>query len=141
MSDRYFDLRLSSSYENPDNTVDRLDVEVLDEGEWQKLDLDARSPGFLLFIYGLFACQHLYFRTNAAERGLMLASSQANLKVVTDETWHISSLHVTFRGQLRSGTVTQEAHDYIVDRMGHCPVSSNVRDIDDRSVEVSFDED
>ena len=75
MSDRSFRMRLACRYQDPDNTVSELTVENFEEGEWRDLGLNASSPGFLVFVYAVFTCQHLYFRSNCAERGLMLASS------------------------------------------------------------------
>ena len=75
MSQHDFHLRLSCHYKDPDNTIDVLDVEVLTGDGWQALDLNPLSPGFLLFVYTMFHCQHTYMRLNCAERNLMINSS------------------------------------------------------------------
>jgi len=66
MSERNFQMRLTCGYTEPENTVEHLNVEVLDEGTWKKFDLNTMTPGFDIFIYALFTCQHMYFRVNAA---------------------------------------------------------------------------
>jgi len=139
MNARKFQMRFSARYIDPDNSVDQLEVECLNNGEWQRLDLDIRSPGFQLFNYGLFSCQHLYFRLNAAERGLMLTSSKAHLTIETDTDWNIQLLHVDFTGFLKCGSPTLEAITYITERMGACPVSSNVKAVANTKRTVTFE--
>ena len=78
MSQHKFHLRLSCRYRDPDNTIETLDVEVLTGDGWQPLDLNPLSPGFLLFVYTVFHCQHTYMRVNCAERRLMLESAAGN---------------------------------------------------------------
>ena len=138
MTERIFDIRLSTEYDGTDNKIASLDAEILQDGEWQKLDIDTLSAGFLLLCYGLSSCQHLYFRTNAAERDLVLASSKGHIHVVADEDWHIQRIEVRFEGVLHSGTPTQSDIDYIIDRMGHCPVSTNMLKPADSSTMVTF---
>ena len=139
MSERRFQMRFNCSYADPDNSIDQLDVEVLVEDEWQALDLDLKSPGFQLFNYGLFSCQHLYFRSNAAEHGLKLVSAKASIIVETDIDWSINLLHVDFNGLLKSGSPTQDTIAYIIERMGFCPVSSNVKEVADSKRSVTFE--
>jgi len=139
MSNRHFEMRLNCSYTDPDNSIERLDVENLLDGEWQLLDLDINSPGFQLFSYGLFSCQHLYFRANAAERDLKLTSSTAHITIETDMDWNIQSLHVEFNGILRSGSPTEDAIAYIIERMGFCPVSCNMKKLLDSTRAVTFE--
>ena len=139
MSDRKFEMRLDCRYTEPESAINQVSVESLIEDEWQPLDLTTRSPGFQLFNYGLFSCQHLYFRTNAAERGLMLESATAHISVETDINWNITTLDVEFRGILKSGSATKEAIDYILERMALCPVSSNMKTVADNKRSVTFD--
>jgi len=139
MSKHVFELRLGCTYADPDNSVDQLTVDVLNEDGWESLDINTGSPGFLLFNCALFSCQHLYFRANAAERGLMLASSKGKLKITADSEWKIEFLHIDFIGRLKSGAPDQAAIDYIIGRMGHCPVSSNLSAIENRQISVSFE--
>ena len=139
MENRVFQMRLNCSYKGPENKINQLNVEVLNDGEWQSLDLNIKTPGFMLFNYGLFSCQHLYFRTNAAERDLVLASSEAQIVVETDDAWNIHLLHIEFNGVLKSGSPTKEAIDYINERMGCCPVSSNMKDVADSKRVVTFE--
>ena len=139
MNQRHFEMRLSCTYTDPDNSIDQLDIEVLINGAWQTLDLNTRSPGFQLFNYGLFSCQHLYFRINAAERGLMLGSAKGHITVETDIDWNIRSLQVEFNGMLKSGSPSEDDIAYIIERMGFCPVSSNMKDITDSRRDVRFE--
>lgn len=138
MSDRRFQMRLGCRYEDPDNTVGDLWVENLDEGEWRDLDMSTRSPGFLVFVYAVFTCQHLYFRANCVELGLMLESADGTIDVVTTEDWDLTMLHVHFNGKLKSGTPSSEDIDYIVSRMKQCPVSKNTREPPDSQTTVNL---
>lgn len=127
MSDRHFHLKLDATYIEAENKVDDLNLQVLHEGIFEPLnDLGIRSPGFLLFINALFSCQHLYMRTNCAERALVLESTQGELQVNTSETWEIKDIDVLFNGQLKSGSPSQDDLNYITERMRHCPVSTNL---------------
>ena len=138
MNDHSFKMRLNCAYVDPDNSIDQLEVETLIDDEWQRLDLNTRAPGFQLFIYALFSCQHLYFRLNAAEHGLMLTSSEGSITVTADANWHIKLLHVEFNGWLKNGTPTQRDIDYIIERMGQCPVSCNIKNIPDSKKVITF---
>jgi len=138
MTERIFDIRLSTIYEGTDNKITSLDAGILHEGEWRTLTIDTLSAGFLLLCYGLGSCQHLYFRTNAAERDLVLASSNGRIHVVADEGWHIQKIEVQFEGVLRDGDPAQSDIDYIIDRMAHCPVSTNLVKPADSSTIVTF---
>ena len=128
MTDKSFNLRLNCTYEGTENKIDNLLVEVLNDNKWEKLDLSVRSPGFLLFINGLFSCQHLYMRTNSAERNLALESATGDLQVVTDENWRIKDGVIAFNAKLKSGSPSEDDIKYITERMKHCPVSTNLPD-------------
>ncbi len=138
MSERRFQLRLACRYQQPDNTVSELTVEIFDDEAWKPLELDLLSPGFQMFLSAAFSCQHLYFRTNCAERGLALASAEGELEVATDREWVIQRMQVSFAGRLASGIPTREAIDYIAERMGHCPVSANLKPIAERETRVEL---
>ena len=138
MTERSFRMRLACQYEDPDNSVAELAVENFDEGEWLDLGLSARSPGFLVFVYAVLTCQHLYFRTNCAERGLMLSSADGAIDVLTSEDWDVTRLHVHFDGTLKSGDAGAGDVDYIVSRMKQCPVSRNMREPPDCRTTVSL---
>lgn len=134
MSDRHFHLRLSCNYEGKDNNVTDLAVEIRLDGEWKTLHLSVKSPGFLLLVYGLFSCQHLYMRTNSAERNLILESATGELELTASEYWAIKSVAVNFNAKLKSGQPGDDDIAYIINRMGHCPVSTNIpADIDKKS--------
>jgi hypothetical protein len=131
MSQHKFHLRLSCRYKDPDNTIDTLAVEVQTGDGWQPLDLNPQSPGFLLFVYTLFHCQHTYMRVNCAERRLMLESAEGSIDVVASEEWVLEKLHIDFSGKLQSGSPAGGDIDYIIDRMRHCPVSMNIKTVAD----------
>jgi hypothetical protein len=127
MSERNFHMRLRCGYEGDANKPTALEVEHQVAGEWRPLNLNTASPGFELFVYALFTCQHTYFRVNCAERGLLLDSAEGSIVVGATADWSIDTLQVTFSGRLRSGTPARADIDYIVSRMQQCPVSQNMR--------------
>lgn len=126
MIEKVFNIKLNCTYEGENNQIDSLVLENLENNEWEELSLDTRSPGFILYINGLFSCQHLYMRTNSAESGLILSSSTGIMKVVTNDIWVIQSVEVSFNATLKSGKPSTEKQKYILERMHHCPVSSNL---------------
>ncbi len=138
MSDRYFHLKLHSSYKTDENQIDDLAIEAWHEDHWETLELDIRSPGFLLYINGLLSCQHLYMRANSAECGIELASAEGELEVTTDESWHIKDIRVHFDAKIRHGKPTQANLEYIHERLYHCPVSSNLPPQVDMQSTVDF---
>jgi hypothetical protein len=129
VSERNFNMRLKSTYEGTANTITSLAVEHRVHGEWQSLDLGIASPGFDIFVYAAFTCQHTYFRVNCAERGLLLNSAEGSIIIGADSEWRMENLQVHFSGQLGSGQASQDDIDYIVSRMKQCPVSANLREI------------
>jgi hypothetical protein len=138
MSERSFQMRLSCRYEQPDNGVGELRVKHFEEGEWRELDLNCRSPGFVIFVYAMFACEHVYFRANCAERGLVLESADGAIDVLTSEDWDLKRLRVRFDGRLVSGSPTADDVKYIVGRMKQCPVSRNTVEVTDSETVVQF---
>ena len=139
MIERNFHLRLSCDYQTEKNDVHNLKVEINLDDEWKKLHLSTMSPGFLLLVYGLFSCQHLYMRTNCAERDIVLESAHGELKLCAGEFWNIQNVDVNFQVKIKSGTATQDAIDYIIERMGHCPVSTNIPADIKKNVSVDFE--
>lgn len=138
MSTHTFQMRLGCRYEQPDNTVADLLVQNLEDGEWRVFDLNFRQPGFLIFVYAILNCQHLYLRTNAAERGLLLESAAGTIDVLADDDWNLQRLHVYFEVGLKAGAPLPEDKDYIVERMQHCPVSINLKAVPDGQIRVDF---
>lgn len=136
MNDRSFRVRLSCRYEDPDNSVAALGVEVLADGAWEALDVNTQTPGFLLFVYTILSCQHRYLRTNCAEKGFGLESARGSIDLLASEDWFVQSMHIRFDLRLRSGTPTREDMDYIVGRMEQCPVSKNLKPIPDSRTEI-----
>jgi len=126
MNERHFQMRLHGQYQEPENSVATLRVEIFAEEEWQMFDLNSGSAGFLIFVYSMLNCQHMHMRLNCAERGLLLETAAGYIHVTTTEDWQISDLRVEFTGNLRSGTPTQDDLDHVVERMEHCPVSRNL---------------
>lgn len=129
MSKHKFQMRLSCGYKVPDNEIDSLDVENFEKDEWQSLDLHTKTAGFLVFVYAILTCQHLYLRTNAKECGLNLKSSTGAIEVEASEDWTMQKLHVQFEIELDSGEAKDENIAWIQDRMRQCPVSINLGDI------------
>jgi len=138
MIERPYHLRLNCDYETDKNEVHNLKAEIFTDDEWKTLHLSTKSPGFLMLTYALFSCQHLYMRTNCAERDVILESASGELKLVADENWHIQTVDVSFNAKIKSGQPSDDDIDYIIDRMGHCPVSSNIPDDIEKSVTVKF---
>jgi len=126
MNERHFQMRLRSSYQEPENSIASLRVEIFAEEQWQAFDLNSASAGFLIFVYAILNCQHMYMRLNCAERGLLLDSAEGYIHVTTTEDWMLSDLRVEFTGRLRAGDATEADVDYIVGRMENCPVSRNI---------------
>jgi hypothetical protein len=122
-------MRMKCTYTGSGNDIARLDVEHSTNGDWENFDLKVTSPGFEIFVYAIFTCQHMYMRVNCAERGLQLESSEGSIYVGADEDWNLDSLKVDFTAAIASGTVNEEDTDYIVSRMKQCPVSKNIGDI------------
>jgi hypothetical protein len=131
-------MQLECRYEQPHNTVSGLRVKNRVKGVWEDFELSFAQPGFLIFVYAILNCQHMYMRTNADERGLVLASSTGSIDVLADSDWVVQKLHVRFEARLNSGKPSPDDVDYIVDRMQHCPVSVNLAGIGDSRTRVEF---
>ena len=138
MSNHSFQLRLLCSYAEPDNSIADLKVDVLVDDRWEQFDLNIQTAGFLMLVYTIFTCQHMYMRTNCAEKGLMLDSANGTIDLLADEDWVVQSMHISFVGKLRSGSPDVEAVAYIKERMNECPVSKNLTRIPDIRTEVYF---
>jgi hypothetical protein len=138
MQQHAFQMRLQCRYQQPHNSVAELRVQNFEKGAWTDFELGFGQPGFLMFVYAILNCQHLYMRTNAAERGLLLDAARGSIEVVADQDWVVQKLHVRFQGQLQSGTPAPGDVGYIIDRMQHCPVSINLKDVADSHTAVDF---
>jgi hypothetical protein len=129
VSTRNFQMRMKCSYTGSGNDIISLGVEHSTNGEWENFDLQVTSPGFEIFVYSIFTCQHMYMRVNCAERGLQLKTSEGSITVGADENWNVDTLNVGFTAVLASGAANQDDTDYIISRMKLCPVSKNIRAI------------
>ena len=138
MSTRHFHLRLKASYQSEKNTLKDLQVESLNDGQWEAADPGIRSPGFFIYINGLFSCQHLYMRANAAERNLILASAEGEMQLNASQHWLIEDINVSFTAKIGSVTPSSDDLAYIRERMHHCPVSSNLPDSVDLENSIVF---
>lgn len=139
MSERNFHMRLKSTYQGTENGVASLDVEQRIGGEWKPLVLALTTPGFDIFVYTILTCQHMYFRVNCAERGLLLEHTEGEITVGAAEDWAIETLRVAFTGKLREGQPQAQDIDHIVSRMKQCPVSRNLRDIADAESRIRLE--
>jgi len=139
MNDFTFQMILHCSYTGDENDIDKISIEHLVDNSWQDLTLSMDSPGFDIFIYSILTCQHMYFRSNAAEYGLVLNSSEGLITIMADENRDIQSLHVDFKGILKKGIANTAMVDSIVARMNLCPVSINLKDFLDRKTTVVFE--
>ena len=139
MSDFTFQMLIHCHYTDDENTIGQLHVEHLVDDNWQELDLNISSPGFDIFMFAILTCQHMYFRNNAAEYGLVLDSSEGFITVIADEHRSVETLNVEFKGKLKKGKATKEIVDSISARMALCPVSINLKDITNRHITASFE--
>ncbi len=138
MSKHIFHLRMNATYETSENTIGSLQVEVLDDNEWSTLELDIKTPGFLIYAYSVFTCQHLYLRTNATERGLVFINSEGEILVQASDDWFLQKIDVKFEVKLASGDPNKDNLDYIISRMKQCPVSKNLPQGIDIDTRVEF---
>ena len=138
MSKHIFNLRMAVDYGPTENEIASLQVDVLNENEWETLELNTTTPGFLIFVYSIFTCQHMFLRTNATERKLAFKSSRAELLVETSEDWLLEKVYVKFIVKLSAGEANDDDTDYLVSRMQHCPVSKNLPQGIDIDTSVEF---
>ena len=138
MSERIFELRLTSSYTAPDNTPTKLTVEHYADGQWSDFDLGYHSPGFLIFVYALFSCQHTYLRLNCAEKGIKLATTHGQIRVVTDENWDLTEMTVRFDVKTIEGRASSDDITHIAQRMEQCPASRNIKHPQKLSTKLDF---
>lgn len=124
---RSWTLRLACRYEGDKNKITSFAVEQKNEqGAFNPMQIDLQTGGFLIFVYSIFTCQHLYMYTNAAERGLLLDTVKGDFELLATSDWMLSDLRVRFEGTLRAGNPTPEDIAYIEGRMNQCPVSRNL---------------
>jgi uncharacterized OsmC-like protein len=126
MKERSFKMRVFCDYQQPDNAVAGLSVEVFEENEWQTFELEPGSPGFLIFVYSVLSCQQMHLRLGCTDRGLQLASADGDIEITTTEDWIITRLRVSFTALLSAGQQSDEDTDIIIKRMKNCPVSRNL---------------
>ena len=117
MNKHIFNLRMKATYAASENEIDTLEVEVLDDNQWTTLDFNTRTPGFLIYVYSMFTCQHMFLRINGTERNLAYASSQGQILVETSADWFLEKVDVRFNVKLTAGEAGGDDIDYIVGRM------------------------
>lgn len=139
MNNLTFQMILRCNYTGDENDISQLTVEHLVDSDWHELTLSTDSPGFDIFLYAILTCQHMYFKNNAAEYGLIMNSSEGFITVIADEYRSIQSLHVDFKGMLKKGVANTEIINSIAARMDLCPVSINLKDFLDRKITVVFE--
>ena len=139
MSEHDFQLRMQVEYSQPDNAIAAIQVQKYLDGGWQDFALDNLSPGFEIFVYSMFSCQHTYFRLNAAEQGVDMARAHARIELGADAQWMIEHLRLEFQARVSAGSPSDDITAYIVERMHQCPVSKNTRGVQDAIVKLSFD--
>jgi hypothetical protein len=126
--DRKWVMQLTCVHEGSKNTPGSLAVTQLGtDGTWTPLTIDVGSPGFLIFVYSIFTCQHLYMYVNAAERGLLLGTCAGRLELTAGTDWMLKDLRVKFDVDLKSGTPAPGDVADIENRMNKCPVSRNLQ--------------
>jgi len=138
MSKHTFNLRLTATYASSENSIAAMEVQVLGENGWEPLELSTMTPGFLIYVYSMFTCQHMYLRTNGTERGLVFAASQGEIRVETSEDWLLEKVEVKFNVNLAAGGASDEKVEYIISRMKQCPVSKNLPQNIDIHTSVDF---
>ena len=138
MSKHIFNLSMAATYGPSENEITSLEVKVLNDNEWEILELNTKTPGFLIYVYSIFTCQHMFLRTNGTERDLAYTSSQGKLLVEASEDWLLEKVDVRFNVNLASGEANDDNHDYIVSRMKQCPVSKNLPQNIDIHTSVEF---
>ena len=138
MTDRTFNMRLSCVYQGNENEITQLEVEHLNEGAWDVFEPGLQSPGFLIFVYAIFHCQHRLFRVTAARKNLLLDSTRGSINVTTGADWKIKTLQIGFEGRLTAGQAHPEDIAAITTAMKACPVSVNLREGAEASSAVSF---
>ncbi len=138
MNKHIFNLRMAADYGSTENDITSLEVQVLDDNEWEILDLNTTTPGFLIYVYSIFTCQHMFLRTNATERELAFTSSRGELLVEASEDWLLEKVYVKFSVKLATGEANDDNTDYIISRMKQCPVSKNLPQGIDIDTSIEF---
>ena len=141
MSKHIFKLRMNTTYTSSKNDIAQLDVELLEDNEWKTLVLNTGTPGFIVYVYSIFTCQHMFLRTNGTERNLVYASSNGNILVEAGEEWFLEKIDVSFNVKLAAGTPDDDDVSYIISRMQQCPVSKNLPQNLETHTRVEFSHD
>jgi hypothetical protein len=138
MADHRFQMRLQCRYAGDDNAPQEQSIEHRTESGWTPLELGFKTPGFLVLVYAVLNCQHLYMRVNAAERGFELGSAEGSIDIETNADWEVQRLTVHFDVRVRRGAPSAEDTAYIIDRMRHCPVSVNLKEPPSSATTIEF---
>jgi hypothetical protein len=138
MAKHSFQLRASIRYAGEKNQIDDIRVDVFTDDGWTPLDLDLKTPGFLIFVYSFLMCQHTYFHANCNESGLQLDHADLDLLLMAGENWRIEKIVVEIAAELRRGDVDPDTVEFIKSRMRQCPVSINLQEPEEYRIEVEF---
>lgn len=139
MNKHVFNLRMSTTYAPKDNEINSLETQLFENNAWTTFDLNTRTPGFLIYVYSIFTCQHMFLRTNASERNLVFDSSRGEIVVEASEDWFLEKVDVMFVVNLVSGHASNDNIEYIISRMQQCPVSKNLPHNIDIQTSVEFE--
>lgn len=137
MDRHIFHMRLRCHYKE-ENAIGELEIDLQEEGAWKPFHLDTLTPGFLVFTYAILTCQHMFLRSNALEKKLLMKHAEGTITIDASPEWIIEKLAIDFNAELRSGTPGGEDIDYISARMQQCPVSKNLGPIKDAQTTLTF---
>ena len=138
MAAHRFQLRAHFDYAGENTAIENLGADIRTETGWQALEPELGTPGFLLFVYSLLACQHTYFHANCVESGLRLDRAALELLLVAGDDWKIESVVVRVEAGLRGGEASADKLAYIESRMRQCPVSINLVEPANYRIELNF---
>ena len=123
---RTFHFRLNSTHTDPNNAVATLHVEQYVNDVWQPFELNEYMPGFQIFAYSCFICQHTYLRMNATEQEMNLAFISGTFTLTTSQDWEVLSVDAEFDAYLSAGEATPKQVNDLIDRMKGCPIARNL---------------
>ena len=136
MEEKTFHLRSRARHVGDENEPVELELELESPEGWQAVSFELSMPPFRAFVCAAFLCQHVYLRTNASERELLLDQVRGELWVKTED-WFVRELRAEFRATLRAGAPYEEDAEFIAERMRDCPISRNLTEAD-KQTQLAF---